>query len=105
MILSSFPYYQVVLEEASRDITTFTDGCNLYRFKRLPYGLSSAAAVFSRSLAVVLDPLARENWIKSYLDDIILWANDFTTLLDRMGRVFGRFEAMGLKLNLDKCKF
>ena len=98
-------YFQVVLEEASRDITTFTDGCNLYRFKRLPYGLSSAAAVFSRSLAVVLSPLARENWIKSYLDDIIFWANDFTTLLDRIEKVFNRFEAMGLKLNLDKCKF
>ena len=98
-------YFQVVLEEASRDITTFTDGCNLWRFKRLPYGLSSAAAVFSRSLAVVLSPLARENWIKSYLDDIIFWANDFTTLLDRIEKVFNRFEAMGLKLNLDKCKF
>ena len=98
-------YYQVILDEVSRDITTFSDGCNLYRFKRLPYGLSSSAAVFSRALAVVLAPLARENWIKSYLDDIIFWANDFNTLLDRMDKVFKRCETMGLKLNLEKCCF
>ena len=98
-------YYQVVLDEVSRDITTFSDGCNLYRFKRLPYGLSSSAAVFSRALAEVLAPLARENWIRSYLDDIIFWADDFTSLLERMGKVFERCEGMGLKLNLDKCRF
>ena len=98
-------YYQVVLDEESRDITTFSDGCNLHRFKRLPYGLSSSSAVFSRALAVVLAPLARENWIKSYLDDIILWSDDFDTLMERMERVFTRFENMGLKLNLEKCCF
>ena len=98
-------YYQVVLDEESRDITTFSDGCNLYRFKRLPYGLSSSSAVFSRALAIVLAPLAREKWIKSYLDDIILWAEDFDTLIVRMEKVFERFETMGLKLNLEKCSF
>ena len=98
-------YYQVVLDEVSRDITTFSDGCNLYRFKRLPYGLSSSAAIFSRALAEVLAPLARENWIRSYLDDIILWAEDFDTLLERLEKVFERCESMGLKLNLDKCRF
>ena len=98
-------YYQVVLDEISRDITTFSDGCNLYIFKRLPYGLSSSAAVFSRALAEVLASLARENWIRSYLDDIIIWAEDFLSLLDRMEKVFDRCETMGLKLNLDKCRF
>ena len=98
-------YYQVVLDEESRDITTFSDGCNLFRFKRLPYGLSSSSAVFSRALAVVLAPLARENWLVSYLDDIIFWSNDFDTLLNRMSKVFNRFETMGLKLNLEKCCF
>ncbi len=31
-------FYQVVLDEASRDLTTFSEGINLYRFKRLPFG-------------------------------------------------------------------
>ncbi len=36
-------YYQVMLDEESRDLTTFTEGINLYRFKRLPFGLSCSA--------------------------------------------------------------
>ncbi len=32
-------YYQVMLDEASRDLTTFSEGVALYRFKRLPFRL------------------------------------------------------------------
>ncbi len=30
-------YYQVLLDEESRDLTTFSEGINLYRFKHLPF--------------------------------------------------------------------
>ncbi len=33
-------YYQVMLDEESRDLTTFSEGISLYRFKRLPFGFS-----------------------------------------------------------------
>ncbi len=39
-------YYQVMLDESSRDLTTFSEGINLYRFKRLPFGLSCSASIF-----------------------------------------------------------
>ncbi len=52
-------YYQIVLEEKSRDITTFNDGVSLYRFKRLPFGLSCSPAIFSRQIAQVLAPLIK----------------------------------------------
>ena len=41
-------YYQVELGKQSRDLTTFSDGVSLYRFKRLPFGLSCSPAIFSR---------------------------------------------------------
>ncbi len=37
-------YFQVMLDEDSRDLTTFSDGVSLYRFKRLPFGLSCSPA-------------------------------------------------------------
>ena len=46
-------YYQCQLDEESRDITTFSDGKNLYRFKRLPFGLSVAPAIFTRVMQEV----------------------------------------------------
>ncbi len=67
-------YYQVLLDEVSRDLTTFSEGINLYRFKRLPFELSCSASIFVRQLQGALAPLLRKGWVKSYLDDIILCA-------------------------------
>ena len=47
----------------------------------------------------------REGWVKNYLDDIILWAEDFDQLMERLRRLFGLLEEKGVKLNLTKCDF
>ena len=96
-------YYQVMLDEESRDITTFSEGVSLYRFKRLPFGLSCSAAIFTRQLNAVLAPLLKEKWVSSYLDDIIVYSNDFNTLLNRLDKLFSHMKKVGIKLNLSKC--
>ncbi len=92
-----------MLDESSRDISTFSDGVSLYRFKRLPFGLSCSPAIFSRQMAQVLSPLIRQGWVKNYLDDVILFAPDFGTLLSRLGTLFSHLSKGGIKLNLSKC--
>ncbi len=84
-------YFQVLLNENSRDVTTFSDGTSLYRFRRLPFGLSCSPAIFSRQMASILTPLLKEGWIRNYLDDVILWAPDFPTMLDRIEKKQLRF--------------
>ncbi len=96
-------YYQVMLDEDSRDITTFSEGIDLYRFKRLPFGLSCSASIFVRQLQGALAPLLRQGWIKAYFDDVILCAPSFDCLLQRLGQVFDHMEGVGIKLNLSKC--
>ncbi len=49
-------YYQVLLNEESRDLSTFFEGINLYRFKRLPFGLSCSAYIFVRQLQAAMAP-------------------------------------------------
>lgn len=98
-------YFQITLHENSRDLTTFSDGVSLYRFRRLPFGLSCSPAIFSRQIATVLAPLLREGWVRNYLDDIILWAPDFSTMLHRIDQVFECLQKNGVKLNLSKCTF
>ncbi len=56
-------YYQVLLDEESRDLTTFTEGVNLYRFRRLPFGLSCSASIFVRQLNNAIAPLLKQTWI------------------------------------------
>ncbi|KAK3763713.1 hypothetical protein RRG08_022747 [Elysia crispata] len=40
-----------------------------------------------------------------YLDDILVYANDFKTHMTRLSMVFARLRELGLKLNPEKCKF
>ena len=98
-------YFQVPLDEASRDLTTFTDGVALYRFTRLPFGLSCSPSLFSKSISSILSPLVQEGWLKNYLDDLILWAPSFEELLVRLEKLFGLLMEKGIKLNLSKCSF
>ncbi len=76
----------------------------MYRFKRLPFELSCSAAVFARKLAEVLTPLRKQNWVRNYLDDIIVYAPSYDELLKRVGQLFTHMSSVGIKLNLTKCK-
>ena len=93
-------YYQVELDEESRDLTTFSDGVSLYRFKRLPFGLSCSPAIFSRVMGNILTPLIKKGWVKNYLDDIVVWAPSFQTLIQRLEELFKLFAEKGVKLNV-----
>ncbi len=84
-------YFQVLLNENSRDVTTFSDGKSLYRFRRLPFGLSCSPAIFSRQMGSILAPLLKEGWVRNYLDDVILWAPDFPTMLNRIRKTLQVF--------------
>ena len=98
-------YYQVELDEESRNLTTFSDGISLYRFKRLPFGLSCSPAVFSRIIGQVLAPLIKLGWVKSYLDDIVVYGPSYAALLKRLNELFTVLAKNGVKLNLKKCQF
>ncbi len=98
-------YFQLMLDEESRDLTTFSDGVTLYRFKRLPFGLNCSPAIFSRRMASLLTPLLRKGWVRNYLDDLILFAPTFQDLLQRLRELFTLLTNNGVKLNLSKCTF
>ena len=98
-------YFQIPLDSDSRDLTTFSDGVTLYRFVRLPQGLSCSPAIFSRTMASLLAPLIQEGWIRNYLDDLIIWAPSHSHLIERLEKLFQLLADKGVKLNLSKCKF
>ncbi len=94
-------YFQLMLDEDSRDLTTFSDGVTLYRFKRLPFG----SAIFSRRMASLLTPLLRKGWVKNYLDALIIFALTFHELLVRLKELFALLTSGGVKLILSQCTF
>ncbi len=91
-------YFQVVLDEHSRGITTFSDGVSLYQFKRLPFGLGCSAAIFSRHMAQLLSHLIRQGWVKNYLDNVIPFASDFGSLFSRLDTLFKHLSQGGIQI-------
>ncbi len=65
-------YFQVMLDEESWDLKTFSDGVTLYRFRRLPFGLNCFPAIFSRRMTSILTPLVKRGGVRNYLDDLLL---------------------------------
>ncbi len=97
--------FQILLDEESRDLNTFSDGVTLYRFRRLPFGLNCSPAIFSRRMASMFTPLLQKGWVRNYIDDLILWAPNFPELLTRLKQLFSLLSDNVVKLNLSKCTF
>ncbi len=97
-------YFQIIIEKNSRDLTAFSDGVTLYRFRRLSFGLSCSPAIFTRHMATLLSLLLKEGWIKNYLDDLIIWAPDLSSFTQRLRKTFTLLKENGVKLNLTKCE-
>ena len=97
-------YFQVDLDEASRDKTTFTTQMGTYRFKRMPQGLAGAPATFSRLVETVFRGL---NWkvCLAYLDDVIVFSRSFDDHLKHLKQVFDRLVSANLRLKVNKCHF
>ena len=62
-------YLQIPLSEDSRDLTKFIPHQGLYRFKRMPFGLSSAPSAFQKTMAATFSGL---EGVEVFMDDIVV---------------------------------
>ena len=95
-------YNQLVLSDSSRNITCFTTHAGLFRYKRLCFGINSAAEIFQNTLRNVLDGL---DGVKNISDDIIVYGKDQEEHDRRLEATFARLQAKTLTLNKNKCEF
>lgn len=95
-------YWQVELAEKAKEKTAFSIGHGLWEFTVMPFGLCNAPATFQRLMEKVLGGLPFDVCLV-YLDDVLVHAPTFESLMDRLENVLGRLEAAGLKLSANKC--
>ena len=95
-------YHQIVLEENSRNITTFCTHKGLFRYKRLPFGLSCASEVFQNAMQQALQGL---DGVRNIADDIIVWGKNQAQHDKNLEALLQRLVVKKLTLNLEKCKF
>ena len=92
----------MVIAEENRDKTQFITRRGTFRWKRMPFGLSTAPGTFQRLMDLVMCGLSYES-VLIYLGDLIIMASTFEQLVERFTEVLKRLRAANLKLNCKKC--
>ncbi|XP_075556595.1 uncharacterized protein LOC142588654, partial [Dermacentor variabilis] len=93
-------YNQLPLDEEAKKITVLNTQKGLFCFNRLPFGVSSAPAIFQRRMDGLLGDIPG---VQVYLDDIIIAEKKHDS--SRLKAVLQRLREYGLRLNKGKCKF
>lgn len=97
-------YYQIPIEEQSKDKTAFVTPDGQFEYNRMPFGLVNAPSVFQRAINKILNQ-ARVKYALIYMDDILIPAKTFEEGLLRLEEVLRLLKEGGLTLKLSKCKF
>lgn len=97
-------FFQVELEEGSKDFTAVQTVLGLLRYVRLPQGLKNSPAAFQRIINVILgDRKGRDVW--AFMDDVSVGAKSAETHLQSLDTVLQRFLDAGARLKFSKCQF
>ena len=75
----------------------------LFECNRMPFGLQNAPATFQRLMMTCLGDL-NYSVVLLYLDDIIVFSDNFDEHIKRLDKVFACLRQHGLKLKPSKCE-
>ncbi|UYV76606.1 hypothetical protein LAZ67_14001435, partial [Cordylochernes scorpioides] len=95
-------FWQIPLSSESSALTTFITPFGRFRFKRLPFGISSAADIFQKRMSQILEGL---EGTLCHMDDIMVYGSCQEEHYKRLETVLTRVSKSGFTLNKDKCKF
>ena len=95
-------YHQILLDKASRSITSFITHRGLFRYKRLPFGISAASEVFQNTIQNTLQGLAGT---RNIADHIMVWGSTDEEHYDHLNALFARLSSKGLTVNPAKCLY
>ena len=95
-------YQQVELEEESTKYTVVNTHKGLYRYNRLPFGITSAPATFQRVMEGLLGNISG---VIVYLDDVLITGKTDEEHLKTLDTVLTRLKEAGLRLKKMKCSF
>ena len=95
-------YQQVKIDDASKKYTTINTHKGLFQYERLPFGISSAPAIFQRSMENLLQGLPSTC---IYQDDILVTGDNEQNHSQNLKNVLDRLQSAGLTLKKSKCIF
>ncbi|GFO29326.1 reverse transcriptase [Plakobranchus ocellatus] len=85
-------YWQIPMDDSSKQYTAFQTPIGLMRWKFMPFGLSNAPATFARTMRLLLDGIPN---VISYFDDILIYTQDWISHLKTLDAVLSRLAKHG----------
>ena len=95
-------YLQLPLDEEAQQLCTINTHKGLFRYHRLPFGVSSAPAIFQRCMDSLMQGLKN---VFVYIDDILVAGSSVEEHLETLQKVMERLTAANLRLKKSKCFF
>lgn len=94
------------MAEDSIPYTGFMFEGTTYCFRRMPFGIKTAGAAFTRALDAVVSRIHqhRPNLIV-YLDDVLIATNSLKEHFQVLDDLFNELYRVGFRLNREKCEF
>jgi hypothetical protein len=95
-------FNQIVLATKNHKKTTFHGNNKLWEWLVMPFGLKNAPIVFQR----VMDQfLKRADFLKCYIDDILVHSKRLLQHLVHLEELFKRLHEVNMKIHPKKCEF
>ena len=95
-------FWQLPLKKEHRKYTAFSSFQGLYQFKRLPFGLKTAPAIFQRYMNKIFAKHLGK-FLYVYLDDLVIFSPDEASHEKHLDEVFKILSENNLKVRPDKC--
>lgn len=91
------------LDQAHGDKTTFTSHCGSFRYKRMPFGLLNAPAMFQLGLYIILTLVQCKTFL-AYLYDLIIFSSYMEEHVQPVDDVLTVIGSAVILLKLLKCE-
>jgi len=95
-------YQQLELTEQSRELLTINTHKGLYQYQRLPYGVTTAPAIFQSVMDQMLNGLEH---VCCFIDDILISSATLEEHKVQLEQVLQRLQENGVLVNKSKCEF
>ncbi|GKD39659.1 reverse transcriptase domain-containing protein [Tanacetum coccineum] len=97
-------YFQIPINPNDQEKTTFTCPFGTYAYRRMPFGLCNALAIFQRCMLAIFHDMIEES-VEVFMDDFSVFENSFDKCLNNLDKMLQCCKDVHLVLNREKCHF
>lgn len=95
-------YHQIMLHEDSRSLTTFITHRGMYRYKRVPFGISCAPEMIQKLVGQIF---AKCKNCMHFIDDVVIYGSNMKEHDEQLAKVLTIIKENEMLLNYKKCVF